>query len=942
MNSTQNVEIHQRVPRDPRQAIEWFDSWYDVRLEHDQCLNLLRDQGVFALSAPDPYQALTYYVGGCWCEMIKWDVLYEVRRGALVREESRILAELLDKWTSQQPIANQATATPAVLFGTNVLARWMDGAGKLYYRNREYTDARIMFERALRWAKQGGHWFLLPDLSSNFVRAEFEEQRTAGKKPDLVEKYSELLRQTIDQAGTHKLEIPRQVGDTAPYRCAPDDGALREKREFLRGLCSILHNMSLAEELQGNTESSFEHSHESEVIAQVSGDEYRLAQAINHQALLMAKKAREQAPVDSRRASLDEARQLFGRVKDELHWRRGRLIAWQQSAALLADTSDDLRDVFLGVDELERLLKEIKSNRRFGSGEQSADLEVYDYTVRAMRRIADNRKAGQSDEGRLAYENLLKRVENEELTVARAVRHVVKISQYKQNFNRERSHVFERQIAKHVASGEFLRALALLEEASGRELLDVLALEAIPGVESEQASFDWKSPDDVFDLPETKVPEGSAGSGWWGAEVSRTPESQRRFGMRRLVEGDANIRTEYLKKAMQEYEYEALKNPIPVTPYDPDVAQKVVELSKRTPGFAMVRYASLPNRDSQSRTLGAFVVRDGELTYHKLDWFCAENTLRQLIKADPNHPEFARIVPEKEQARSLWDALLAPLWPTVAPTPSDIPKHLVLVPHVDLFQAPLHLAMENDDALPLAARVPLAFSVSATMHLASRRYARRWLRPTTDDDLCAIVSISDPAVTGEEICETGWDSEHLHVFGNEPVRLYGHHYLGPAQWQRIEAALPVIMPKFLVVSCHGSYDSRDDRGELGPTLHLGPEIPYASQFDIARRLKLPGNMFTALAACVSGQGTGLAGGDVAGFVRSFIAAGVGALGVTLFSVRDYEIVATVRHLLRATRWAAGRGALDVVASMQRYYAERCSRSKDANQRLDACPLVIYL
>lgn len=942
MNNTHDVDVVQAVPPDPRRAIEWFDSWFDVRLEHDQCLTFLRAQGVPMLSALDPYRALAYYVGGSWCEMIKWDVLYEVRRGALVRERSRITAELLDKWTSQQLAAPQTTATPAVLFAANVLARWMDGAGKLYYRNREYTDARIMFERALRWAKQGGHWFLFPDLRSNYVRAEFEEQRTANKKPDLVANYRELLDETVAQAGAQQVQIPNQVEHTARFGRPPDDASPREEREFLRGLCSILHNMSLAEELQGSMDASFEHSRESEVIAETLGDEYRLAQAINQQALLMAKKTREPAVAENRLEFLDRARQLFARVRDELRWRRGRLIAWQQSAVLLAKTSDDLSDVLRGVGELKRLLEEIKTDRRFASGEQSADLEIYDYTVRALRDIADNWKPSQSEEARRACENLVKLVEDEELTVARAVRSVVKIGQYKQHFNRGRSHVFERHIAKYVASGEFLRAMALLEEVSGRELLDVLALDAIPGAEGEQSSFDWECPADVFRMPKANVQENSIESGGHGAMGIHALDRPRRHDLRRLVGDEATSRMEYLQRAMQEYEYEALQNPIPVTPYDPEVSQKVVKLSERTPGFTMVRYASLPNQDGQGRTLGAFVVRDGKLAFHKLDWPCAEKALREIVKSDPNHPEIAKIVPEKEQARSLWDALLAPLWPTVAPTPSDMPEHLVLVPHVDLFQAPLHLAMENDEALPLAARVPLAFSVSATMHLAASRYARRWLRTTMDDDLCAIVSLDPPDVTGEEVCDTDWDSQHLHVFGDEPGRLYGHHYQGAAQWERIETALSEITPEFLVFSCHGNYDPRDNRGELGPTLHFGPEIPYASQFDIARRLRLPGNLFTALAACVSGQGVGLAGGDVAGFVRSFIAAGAGALGVTLFSVRDYEIVATVRHLLRATRWAAGQGALDLIATLQRYYADRCRRLGDANRRLDACPLVIYL
>ena len=934
MNATHDIDAHQGDPLDPGRAIEWFDSWFDVRLEHGECLQLLRDQGALSLSAPDPYQALAYYVGSSWCEMIQHDVGYAIRRGALIRERSRIAAELLDKWTTQQMAAPRAADSPDIHFAANVLARWMDGAGKLFYRNKQYTDARMMFERALGWAHKERHWFLLPDLKSNHVRADFEEQRTAHKAPDLVATYQELLDSTRAEASSRKVPMPTACADTTPFRCRPDEGVSREKREFLRGLCSILHNMSLAEESQGQLDSSEKHSRESELIAQVMDDQYRLAQAVNHQALLHAGKARKEAVAERQRKYVARARELFARVRDELRWRRGRLIAWQQSARLLAETSSDLSVVLYGVDELKRLLDEIKTDRQFASGEQSADLEIYDYTVGALRGILDKWTTVPSDEARRGYEKLAKLVEDEELTVARAVRSVVKISQYKQNYNRARCHVFEYHIAKHIDSNDYLRALAILEEVSGRELLDVLAVDVMPGGVSEQRSYDWEAPVDVFVLPE----ETRSG----GAEVIRAADSPRRFDLRRPGIDVVTNRKTYLEQALQEYEYEALQNPIPVTSHDPEVAQKVVELSKRVPGFAMVRYASLSHRDRPNKGLCAFVVRGGQLTHHELDWRRTETALQETVKSQPDNPDTVRIVPDREQARSLWDALLAPLWHAVAPSPDELPEHLVLVPHVDLFQAPLHLALENNEALPLAARVPLAFSVSATMHLAARRYARRWLPTRNDDDLCAIVSLASPDVTGQEICRTEWDSSRLHVFGDEPADLWGHQYESEAEWRHIETKLSEIAPEFLVIACHGSYDPSEAARDLGPTLHFGPHIPFASQFDIARRLRLRNNRFTALAACVSGQGAGMAGGDVAGFVRSFIAGGAGALGVTLFSVLDAEIVRTVRHLLRTTRWATQKGALDLTATLQRYYAGRCRHLGDANQRLDACPLVIYL
>jgi hypothetical protein len=940
LNFTQGVTFGAFEQEKPRALIEWFDSWFDVRLEHDRCLKLLREAGAFSLSDSDAYHALSIHLGATWCEMIKWDVRYDLRRGGLVRDRSRIAADLLAKWTAEQIRTGQELVLHSSRFATNMLARWFDGAGKLYFRNREYTDARKMFEQALSWAKEGEHWFLVPDLRSNHVRADFEEQRTAGKMPDLVAEYTRLHKETVAQARGRNISIPFQ-SDSAEYdqsmlRDEPGRGAPREEREFLRGLCSILHNMSLAEEPPENSESFLEqwngsltHSEESAAIAEAMRDEYRLAQAINHQAKLMAKRAKHCSCADDRQECLDRAKAFFARVRDQLRWQRGRLIAWQQSAVLATQASNSLTEIMRGIDELKRLLGVIKSHSAFATGEQSGDLEIYDYTVRALREVATRLEGwNETTEHNAvqAYDQLLKLVEDEELTVARAVRRVVKVTVYKQHFNRQRVLVYEREVAKHIGKREFQRALALLEEATGRELLDILALDANAGAEGELASFDWIPPSvqSVYPVPIS-------------ATTFTEPSAQRRHGLRRSSEAVSALRQAYLTNAMQEFDYEAREHPISVTPHDPEICEKIVDLSRREPGLAVVRHVSLPRRNGVGRSLAAFVVRNGELTLHDLDWSAAEVAFREMVQCDPSSGATV-IVPHKEQARILWDTLMAPLWRTIVPSPDDLPEHLVFVPHLDTFQVPLHLALEHDEALPLAARVPLAFSVSGTMHFATLRYRKRWLNPRADDDLCAIIG---PDVSGNEICKTGWDAKRLHVFGNDDGEMSGYEYYGEAEWECLEKTLSEITPEFLVVGCHGSYDA-DDQGQLGPTLNFGQGIPYASQYDIARRLHLPGNLFTALAACVSGQGAALEGGDVAGFVRSFIAAGAGALGVTLFSVLDEEIVRTVQHLLSATRWAPGSASVDLVATLQRYYASRCSGLDDADKRIDACPLVIYL
>jgi len=918
---------------DARLLFEWFDSWFDVRFKHKQCLILLQTNGAFSLSNNDPYnyKVLAEYVGAYWCQMIECDVLYDLRRGALMRDRSQEQALLLEKRTTERLSETHPHFTEMESFATNVLARWFDGAGKLFYRNKYYTDSRQMFEKAISWAQEGKHWFLFPDINSNLLRARFEEQKTAHKTSDLSElttEYIRLLNETVNDASKHGWVNPLQIHDSnydsSRFSDPPGTGVPRQDREFFRGLCSILHNLSLTEEQQGLLDSSLKHSSQSEDIAQILCDEYRLAQAINHQARIMSQMARKSSQAENRQKFLKEARKLFSRVQDDLHWRRGQLIARQQSALLAIEISNDLNEVLKNIESLQNLLQEIRNERQFSTGEESSDLEVYTYTVKGLRDAVSRLENWQGGHATLAHEEgnkLENLVEDEELAVARAVRHVVKVSVYKQNFNRAYAAVYETHIGKHLARQDHMKAMALLEEASGRELMDILALDSIRGGDPDPSVFDRNSSEEkAFPL-----------------KIQNISRRGRRQGLRREEGKSAQKRLEYLHKGMREQEDEALRNPISVTPHDPEISQKVLELSRQHPGFAMIRYAFFRERHTRRKSFGAFAVRNGNLTFHELDWAKAESSLSNMINDADD-----KIIPTVDKARVLWDTFLSPVWRSVVPNPNDLPNHLVLIPHGDVFRLPLHLAMENDNALPLAARIPLSFSVSATMHLAAGRYSLRCLRPKADDHLCAILS---PGVSGDEICNTQWNYDQLHVLGHIPNGLDDSDWLGDADWNGL-AKISEIEPTFLVVACHGSYDPHQTETDLGPTLNFSPQIPYASQFDIAQRLKLSGNLFTALDACVSGQGVGLEGGDVAGFVRSFIAAGAGALGVTLFSVLDDEIAATVRMLLSMTRrMAFKKDPFDLIRTLQCYYASRCESLQDRNDatwKLDACPLVIYL
>ncbi len=127
----------------------------------------------------------------------------------------------------------------------------------------------------------------------------------------------------------------------------------------------------------------------------------------------------------------------------------------------------------------------------------------------------------------------------------------------------------------------------------------------------------------------------------------------------------------------------------------------------------------------------------------------------------------------------------------------------------------------------------------------------------------------------------------------------------------------------------------------GPVLEL--EGDCLTQFDIAMGVSLPRNKLTILGACASGQGTNLGGGEVAGFIRAFIAAGCGALGVTYWPVLDDNISETIRHLLIAAQSSADSGQpFDVVQEMYEYYRAKYKQLNALADQVEVCPLALYL
>jgi hypothetical protein len=891
-------------------VIRRFDVDYDIPLRQQRATGLLRIAGAFDATIPSA-GAQIIQLGAYWCEIVHADIDYRLDDGLRLTVESQSLAADLARAPSESPD------------GSYVLARWHDAVAKIRYRIAAFSRAVTSFGQALRVAEAAGLWWVEPDVRSDLLRAQFEALRQ-GLPVDapryqqsltaLVTGLDEALQTAETVAAEHAIEL--QQLDTA--------GSV-EAREFLRGYSNLLHNYAVAVNEQSwldraaRIELSRQVSQRALDISQVLGDGYREAQARNHQALLA-----------NQDGDLDSARFLFGQVA-EGKWRRGALIARQQLANLEPDAGTR-------TDQLRQLLR---GDLAVSSGSATgADLDVRAYTIKFF--AASARKAGLSQPD--GFTALEQEIENYELETARSVRQVIALPSYKRGYAG-----LVRPIYTAAASRALLRpwtdrkslaenhgdALSFVEESSARELLDMLSAGNLitlppPSVRPDPAAK--PTPTAVSDQSLSSDPATNGRRGQ--APRGQAPRDQARRGQARREENPQSAAE--LARVMQERasEFEAAlqHQPVEVAAHDSEIAHKVRMFAANNPDTALIRYF-LTGSGIEER-ISAFVIRGRYLRV-------VEGPLRadvtQLVRSVSTDA-----APSLQQAVRMWELLLAEIWPDLIR--DSLPKHLVVIPTDEVFALPLQVACPSiDDLRPLGIQLPTSFSVSATAFVTRSRHMLRRLAVDADDDLAALVGAQadDPYVTGDEITKSGWNVDRIALVGAAlPGLPTGIRTLTP-DWNGI-LQLAEIRPEFLVYIGHGGY--LDDQAELGPYLQA-PGGDVLTQFDVAGRLRLPRNKLTVLGACVAGQGMAAGGGEVAGFVRSLMAAGAGAIALPLWSVLDDAVVAAVGGLLQKSREQArqpGGGIFDVVESLHAINVKAAKRHRSAGALFEAMPLALYL
>jgi tetratricopeptide (TPR) repeat protein len=877
---------------DVESVILRYDVDFDVPLRHEYAVGILRMIHAFVAEPDADLRRTARRVGAHWCDIVRADVEYDLWSGLQLIEASRHDAERLrDAGTQEQGGAGR--------FIAYVSARWFDGAGKIRYRLGSYTRARIDFETAVTIAEDHGLWWCLPDLRSNLLRGRFEEDKqsaTGDRKALIAALRAERIR-LLDEAHAHRIAIGKV-----------DAGSGRRAREYLRGYSSVLHNLAVALKEVKRTSESLAVSRESLRVSQALGDLYRIGQSTNHQ-----------AQVDSSRS-----RELFEQLA-EGEWRRGRRIARQQLSRFHG---------VKGIDEIKALLTELHAE-----GEASGagmDVDVYAYTVRLYAdRVAEAKDAAQlTGED---YTRLIEDVGDKRMAMARSVRRAVALPAYKRAYAESVRPSYRDAIAKLVqavddtprvkGSTEVEDAFGLAEESAARELLDMLSAADLPLL-ALPISTERTEPRTI---PPPSVPGEETGRR--GAAPDPEAVTVRRAVVRRADAQTESALVGELARRETEFEAQFLRRPLEAAPHDPEIAHRVSMYAVNNRDTCVVRYFTYGNDGEQM--LGAFVFQGSDIKFHG---GIPYTEVRRLADGLPIHA-----APEPGQCAAIWDLLVGPIWRLVK-DPEDL-GHLVVIPTDDLFRIPLHVATEPDRSEPLAVRVPMSQSVSATAFVGRGRHLLKRQPVDDTDDLAAIVVADQaaldggPGVGGQELLATNWPPDRMVVVGDLPEQIgqvKAHH---PADLGGIRAITDV-RPEFFIYSGHGGFNPAFP--QLGPYLELHGN--YLTQYDIALRLRLPRNKLTVLGACLAGQGVQTDGGDVVGFLRSLIAAGAGALAVPLWSVADYYMVSTVRTLLAESRriaTGAGDRDFDVVTALHAHYVEE-SKYETPLRPAERFPISLYL
>lgn len=920
-----------------------FDSFFDVLQAYDVVLPVVSATPRPIDPASEDLDWLTAYVGSSWCRIVAADVRYELPVGAMEIERSREAARSL--WQRVFDFEETSDELPRY-----IAVRWYDGAGKLLYRRGDHTESRMSISRAFAKAgaerEKGRLWYCWPDIASNDIRNEYEEKRQSGLAREAYEgaarRYLDLLQSTLTL-----MTERRGVDMTKAFEDASDPSRVEAicrtlsfpERELLRGLSSIYHNMST---LQPHGEelihiSRNDASTRAEIIARGLGDEYRLGQVL----LAQARLDRDDDP--------DRAKRILKELRDRVAWRRGKFMARQQLAVLDWELHERFRknaptvptdhrasvETLVGaIQELFGLVDELQNRQRELGDLEALDIDVHAFTVREAQKLLRVLK-GIDDESTQRRASALERRYVAELEqMVRAQKRVVKVAVYKHAHSLNVRPAFAELIRRALDERKVDKAFALVEESMARDVLDILA-------SRKEIADERRFSPAVFHPPvDAKSPQADS-------EETATLPSLRHATTEKAVD----LREQIVLRRRR-FEERALVNPVEPAEPIPNLADFVKNFTCEQP-VTVLRFFL---EQDETEKFGVFRFHRGELSVIRdlsareslvtLNRFIEDCERRRLPRTSMYRNRLA------ELGNLIWRELIGPALAGLDVDRDMAGQSLVFAPADRLFRLPLHLAIEPG-ARPIGLRLPAFFTTSCRALVMERRYAWRTAvveRLEHFGVVCTPHDRPNRAPFGADTLHVLTEETGAHVTWCGPACLesqFQHlHWVGEATSENV-CVLLTENPRWLFAAGHGNF--LKDGNEAYPYLIL-PQDPHGgiiTPYDIAALPRpMSNNQLTVLAACLSGQGSHLDGGEVSGFIRALVAAGGGALGLTLWPVEDSMAAAVTQQVIRAILGIARRSSTDRqrvdLPELLRWASAQVSGDNDLGRMCSAACFALYV
>ncbi len=904
--------------------IDNFDAWFDIYQEYEGVLALCDSVQMPAELNVASKDALVAYVGAAWCKMVAADVRHLLPSGLQILDESRAAATTLRESLSG-PEQEQRYSS---LIAAYAVARWHDAAGKLCYRVGDYTQARELTRIALGMAELHKLDRCRFDIASNGIRSGVEERKPGGQGGEIDEEVTKVYQSQLDDAFAALANMDGSLAQAfqslnEPVRKLQELArhATTEQRELLRGICSLLHNFS-TEAVGGNQRSRrLGYSKHSEIIAKALGDQYRLGQALNQQAL------------QQRQENPRLAQCLWFQVRDDIHWIRGRLFARQNLAMLDSEVplhGQGLRD-FLAqrLRTLFELIDEIQERGKSGDI-QALDVDLYGWTVRyAFQRFEQLQKSvgdGQGGASATEIKAYSDRMYQELSQMVRGYRSVVKVTIYKFAFAKHFAWAYDKLIGHDLAAGHPSDAFAWSEESRCRDLLDMLAKKSGPatGLATDDGAFSVDAPPSV--------------------KSSAAVQTTRRL----QLEGDEDgkIRGAVLD-SYRRFEEFAKKNTNRAVEIEQHIYDRCREFTDRNSTVILSFFATKRDAKTNAPTeYGVFRFCGGQADIRTGITIAA--SLASLDKfldfcqpGKVNGDDYRQRLQEWccQIGVEVMDKALEGL-------ELSTEAALVVIPTEQIWRLPLHVAVVNNT--PLAVQRPTYYSVSATALIDYGRYDRQWTEVSVDSKFALLATTDNrKALFGKKTIEALADelgealAKRARVAG--PGRLWeGIQYapqinVGLSNLDGLKECI-AFEPNWLIIEGHGSYVQ--DKQVAHAYLSM-PDEPgkVVTPYDVAM-LPSMGNIHLAiLAACLSGRGADLDGGEVSGFLRALIAKDVGCCGLALWPVHDRDttwFTTTIVKLL-----AGVQGSVRVTRLFHDMY-RAAHDPKDLGATISRCCFGLYL